>query len=287
MDPDYNFGDFNENTNNFNGRVRYDYYVTPDDSIWAEARIRNDPFAFLVPQVSGQAGYQRVLLREERHRLYFELGLDLSYQNFGQALPPNNAAGVSPANQSAERSIFAYKALLGYTNEINPGFTYVTRFEVLGTLGSTRATAAVDGPATEFGAEPGHLRMQWVNQFRSQIEDWLQLSVDITGRLDSMPAGQLAPWDEQSNQPTQMFDLLTTVNLVGNFDLDGEPAAEEEPEPEPEPCPVCDEPEPEPCPEAVPPAPEEPVVEEPVVEEPAAEEPIEEPTDDEPADDAL
>lgn len=237
-DPDYSFGDFASNANNFNARLRYDFYVTPDDSFWMEGRLRADPFAFLLPQVGGQAGYQRVFLREENHRFWGEIGLDLSYQNFGQALP-GDAMMMSPANQLADRSIFAYKLLLGYTNEINAVLTYNTRFEVLGTLGESIPTAAVDGPTSSFGGEPGHLRFAWTNQFRSKIEDWLQISIDITARLDSLPPGQVSTWSEQANQPTQMFDLAATLNLVGNFDFDGEPAAEEAPPEEPA-CPACE-----------------------------------------------
>ena len=259
IDPaqgDYRFGDFAPNTNNFNARARYDFFASPDDSIWGEIRLRNDPFAFLVPQFSAQAGYQRTLVREENHRLWFELGLDFSYQNYGMGLPQPILGMPGFPNELADRSIFAYKALLGYTNETNEVFTYNTRLEVLGTIVETVPTAAVDGPLGEIGGVPAHLRFQWVNQFRSKIEDWLQISLDITGRLDSLPPGQLDVWEERDNQPAQMFDLTATLNLVGQFDLDGEPASEDEEEeaegeaaepecPECE-CPVCEAP-PEPA----------------------------------------
>lgn len=236
-DPDYSFGPWTDNANNFNLRLRFDEYITPDDAIFTEARLRYDPFAFLEPQFTFQVGYQRVLFREDKHRLWFEVGVDYSFQLFGEPLPATDAMGVVPANQLSERSIFAWKGLIGYTNETNSGFTYNTRLEVLGTIVESVPTPAVDGPASFQEAEPGHLRIQWVNQFRSVIEDWLQISVDITGRLDSLPAGQLEVWQEEADQPTQMFDLLATLNLVGNFDLDGEPEEEEE---EPE-CPACEE----------------------------------------------
>ena len=37
---------------------------------------------------------------------------------------------------------------------------------------------------------PEHFRFEWVNRFRSAIETWLQISLDLTFRLDSLPPGQ-------------------------------------------------------------------------------------------------
>lgn len=246
------FGDFTENSNNFTGRLRYDFFVDNDNSIFGVFRVRRDPFANLEPRVQGQAGWMHNLLREENHRFWFELGVDYTYDSF-----TNGPLDVGGGVMSTDRSLFAARGFIGYKNEINSVLTYNTGFEVLWVV--LRAPAAVD---------PGQFRFEWVNQLRSTIEDWLQISLDVTGRFDSQPPGQASPWDERPNQPTQMFDLITTLNLVGNFDLDGAPAAEEEePEcPEPTPCPEC-----EACPDcATAPATE--TVEEPAVEEPAAEE---------------
>ncbi|MBX3268978.1 MAG: DUF481 domain-containing protein [Sandaracinaceae bacterium] len=235
----YDFGDFAETTNNFTGRLRYDFFVDDDNALFGVFRARRDPFANLEPRVQAQVGYLRNLLREDKHRFWVEIGVDYSYDRFSDGL-----LEVGGGVQSTDRSLFAARGFIGYTNEINSALTYTTGLEVLWVV--LRAPAAVD---------PGHFRFEWVNRFRSQIEDWLQVSLDITGRFDSQPPGQASPWDEQGGQPTQMFDLITTLNLVGNFDLDGTPAAEEEPAcPEPTPCPECAEP--TPCPECAEPAPE-------------------------------
>jgi len=269
MDMDTNeFLDWVDSSNNFTGRLRYDFFADPDNSFFVVGRVRADPFALLQPRIQGQAGWMHNLMREESHRFWFELGVDVTYDNFGEAI------ALSPTVTSNDRSLFAARGFLGYSNEINDFLKWNSGLEVLWVF--ARTPQEID---------PGHFRFEWINQFRSTIEDWFQLSLDITARLDSQPPGQASPWDEQSGQPTQMFDLIATLNLVGNFDLDGDPAAEEEAEPEPEPaaeCPVC--PEPEPCPECEPceeceqaPAEE---VEEPEAESPEAESPEAEPTDD-------
>jgi hypothetical protein len=117
---------------------------------------------------------------------------------------------------------------LAYVNHLNAALTYDTTFEALWDI-----------------PNPEHFRFEWVNRFRSAIETWLQISLDLTFRLDSLPPGQARSWNEVAFQPTQMFDMLATLNLVGSFDLDGEPPppapAEEEPAcPEPS-CPACPE----------------------------------------------
>ncbi len=261
----HEFGDFTENANNLNGRLRYDFFVDNDNAIFGVFRIRRDPFANLEPRVQGQVGYLRNLLREDKHRFWLEIGVDYTYDNFF-----TGALDVGGGTISDDRSLFAARGFIGYSNEINSFLTYNTGFEVLWVV--LRAPAPID---------PGHFRFEWVNQFRSQVADWLQISLDITGRFDSQPPGQASPWDEQPNQPTQMFDLITTLNLVGNFDIDGTPeAAEEEPAcPEPTPCPEC-----EACPDCETATAEEPAP--PPVEETPTEEPEPEPTGDAPTEEA-
>ena len=228
---DYAFGDFAETANNLSGRLRYDFFADDDNAIFGVLRGRRDPFANLDPRLQVQAGYMRNLLREENHRFWVELGVDFSYDRFASG-NVDLGGGVT----SDDRSLFAARGFVGYSNELNSALTWKSGLEVLWVVARTPAPM-----------DAGHFRFEWLNQFRSTVEDWFQLSLDITARIDSQPPGQESPWQENAmGQPTQMFDLLTTLNLVGNFDLDGEAAAEEEEAdcpacPEVEPCPVGDE----------------------------------------------
>jgi len=230
MPPDYEFGEWDENANNLTGLLRYDYFLTPMDAIFVAAVFRHDTFANLQPRFGGQAGYLRNLFKEENHRFWVELGVDGTYDNFGE--PFDIGGGV----MSQDRFIFSARGFVGYNNQLNALLTYQTGLEILWEL--YRAPGST---------ELAHLRFEWQNQLRSKLEEWLQIALDVTARLDSQPPGQVDPWNEQANQPTQMLDLLVTLNLVGNFDLDGTPEEEAEEEEEEE-CPVCNCPEPEPCP---------------------------------------
>ena len=262
VDPEmmmYDFGTPNENTNNFTSRLRYDFFLDPDDALFLVAKARRDPFARLEPRITLQGGYLRNLFREENHRLWGEIGYDFTYDRFGTPVPLQ--VGVDDMGNpilADDRALHSLRLYVGYSNHLTDTLTYDTGLEAL----------------MRFD-RPEHWRFEWTNQIRSKIEDWLQISLDVTVRVDSLPPGQAEAWNEQANQPTQMTDLLATLNLVGTFDIDGTPAEEEEEEPEPE-CPACNCPEPEACPVVEP----EPEVE--VSPEPPTEEPTEAPVDVEP-----
>jgi hypothetical protein len=217
--PDNTFGDLVDNANNLTGRLRYDLYFDPETSFFLAALGRRDPFARLEPRLSAQTGILRNIFREEDHRFWGELGFDFTYDRFGDVpLAVGGTDDMGNPTLSTDRGVGALRVFIGYNNQLNDSLTYRTGFEWLW------------GPLRTVGSDAtGAMRFEWVNQFTSKIEDWLQLSIDITGRLDSLPPGQESPFNEQANQATQMFDLLATLNLVGNFDLDGEPeeAAEE------------------------------------------------------------
>ncbi|MGE0788032.1 MAG: DUF481 domain-containing protein [Sandaracinaceae bacterium] len=219
------FGEWSENANNFNAQMRYDFFADPDDAVFLTARLRNDPFALLQPRFQAQAGYMRNFLREENHRFWGEVGVDFTYEYFGgMAYSVGGNDDMGNPIMSTDRAVGSLRAFLGYDNHINDFLTYKMGLEFLWS------------PLRSVGDSLSAMQFEWVHQLRSKIEEWLQVSIDVTMRLNSLPVGQIQAWDERPDQATQMFDLLATLNLVGNFDLDGTPEAEPEPE-----CPVCQE----------------------------------------------
>lgn len=221
---DHEFGEARQNANQLTGRLRYDLFLTDDDAVFVVANARRDPFANLVPRIGVQAGYLRNLLNEEKHRLWVEVGYDFTFDRFTDDLVVGTDENGLP-QISRDRQMHSLRLYVGYKNELNDVLTYRTGLEAL----------------MRFD-RPEHWRFEWVNQFRSKMADWLQLSVDVTGRLDALPPGQVEAWNERPNQPTQMFDLITTLNLVGSFDLHTPPSEEEDEEEEecncPEPAPA-------------------------------------------------
>ena len=228
------FRDWRENASNLNWRLRYDHFFDGDNAFFLANRGRIDYFAGLDLRLGIQAGYNRMLMREENHTLALDVGIDATIDLYSPSVVAQNralvAAGTALPNLAGTnaRLVPALRLQLAYVNHINAVLTYDTTFEVLW-----------DVP------NPEHFRFEWVNHIRSAVETWLQISLDLTFRLDALPPGQARAWREDaSTQTTTMFDMLATLNLVGNFDLDGEPpAAPEAPAapacPEPTPCPDC------------------------------------------------
>ncbi len=230
------FSPWADSANNLTWKLRYDFFITPDDALFIAHRGRRDPFAALEPRIGAQIGYARNFFREENHRMWGEIGYDFTYDHFPMALQ----VGVDDMNMpvlSTDRSLHSLRLFIGYENRLNEVLTYVTGLEALMRLD-----------------RPEHWRFEWINQLRSKLADWLQIGLDLTGRLDSLPPGQAEAWNEAPVQPTQMLDVLVTLNLVGTFDMFTAAAAEEEEEEECE----CEE---ATCPE--PAAPEEPEATEP------------------------
>lgn len=227
-----------ESASNLNWRLRYDHFFDADNALFVAHRGRMDYFAGLDLRLGLQLGYNRMLFREENHTLALDVGVDATIDIYSQRVRDQNHAlvdmGTALPNLAGTdgRIVPALRVQLAYVNHLNSVFTYDTTFEALW-----------DVP------NPEHFRFEWVNHLRSAIDTWLQVSLDVTFRLDSLPPGQAASWRERFGQTTTMFDLLTTLNLVGNFDLDGEPPSPEEPPAAAEPtcpdCPTC------PAPEAV------------------------------------
>jgi|GEM_PF-1714968 len=231
------FNDWRENSSNFNWRLRFDHFLDADNALFVANRGRMDYFAGLDLRLGVQLGYNRMLFREENHTLAMDVGIDATVDIYSESVRAQNralvAAGTSLPNLAGTdaRFIPALRVQLAYVNHVNAVFTYNTTFEALWDI-----------------PNPDHFRFEWVNHLRSSIDTWLQVSLDVTFRLDSLPPGQAASWQEvTARQTTTMFDMLTTLNLVGNFDLDGEPPTVEElqeaaaacPEVTCPDCPVC------------------------------------------------
>lgn len=228
------FGDWADSANNLTWKLRYDFFITGDSAVFLVHTGRRDPFAQLEPRIGFQAGYLQTFFREQNHRFWGEIGYDFTFDSFSAELQVGTDVNGAPI-LSRDRVLHSLRFFIGYDNRLNEVLTYTTGLEALMRLD-----------------RPEHWRFEWINQLRSKLADWLQVSLDLTGRLDSLPPGQAQAWNEQAMQPTQMLDVLVTLNLVGTFDMYSPPAQEEEDEDE------CECPEPT-CPpaeaDAAPPAP--------------------------------
>jgi hypothetical protein len=207
------FTDWAETAVNLNWRLRYDHFFDANNAFYLLHRGRIDRFAGIRPRVGLSIGYSRIVFEELQHMLAIDLGVDGTFDFFPESIVAQTQAivmaGGALPNLSGTDARFVPSVRVGvsYVNHLNPFLTYDTMFEALWDV-----------------ANQTHFRFEWVNHLRSAIDTTFQIRLDVTFRLDGLPPGQARAWVEDATvQTTTMFEVLTTLNLVGTFDLDGEP----------------------------------------------------------------
>jgi hypothetical protein len=207
------FNDWAETAVNLNWRLRYDHFFDSNNAFYAQHRGRVDRFAGIRPRVGLSLGYSRVLFEELQHMLAIDLGVDGTFDIYPESIVAQTNAivasgGTLPVLSGTDaRFVPSVRLGVAYVNHLNPFLTYDTTFEALWDV-----------------VNQTHFRFEWVNHLRSAIDRTFQIRLDVTFRLDGLPPGQARAWvEDATTQTTTMFEVLTTLNLVGTFDLDGEP----------------------------------------------------------------
>jgi len=166
------FENWRTNANNINAQARYDRFLTLMDGLFVGGRFRRDPFAGLDLRLQGQVGYLREIFRELNHRFWTEIGYDITYDNFY----PQPGSDV----------VHSVRGFVGYQNQLNPFVAFVSGLEGLYDVENSR-----------------NVRLQWISEINSKIEDRFQLSLMFAARFDNVPV-----------ENREKLDTLTTLNLV-------------------------------------------------------------------------
>jgi len=171
---------------NLRTKARYDFFLTPMDAIFTASAYRWDTFAGLDARVQGQLGYMRNLFRETDHRLWAELGYDLTYDNYDpDPLLSDPMDPMSPV-LTAYEIVHSARGFIGYDNKVNAALTFLTGLEALFNVEDTE-----------------DVRVNWDNALRSAISGSFQLEVKLSLQLDTQPV----PGAEK-------LDTVTTLALI-------------------------------------------------------------------------
>lgn len=167
---------------NLRAKLRYDFFVSDLDAVFAAGAIRWDRFAGLDPRVQGQLGYLRYFFRETTHRFWGELGYDITYDNYYPIPPMTMLVTDSEVVHSA-------RLFVGYDNHVNESVTYLTGLEALMNVESPKDT-----------------RINFDNALRSAISGKLQVEVKFSLQFDNVPA-----------PGARKLDTQTLVSLIYNL----------------------------------------------------------------------
>ena len=176
-----------QTAHNLRGRARYDLFFTPNDAAFAAMALRLDRFAGLEPRIQGQIGYLRNLfkLNEGKHRLWLEVGYDLTYDRFDYGLLQLDPA-IDPATLPRNQIVHAGRLYVGYDNHLTSTLTYRGGLEALVNVLAL-----------------GDVRLNWDNALRAKINGNLQAELKHTLQLDTQPV-----------QGARRLDTTTTISLI-------------------------------------------------------------------------
>lgn len=168
---------------NLNAKARYDFFMTRLDALFLATAFRWDPFAGIDRRNQGQVGYLRYFFREDNHRLWGEIGYDLTSDNYGPVEGKPNAMVPDPDTAI----IHSARLFLGYENKINPVLTY---------LGGLEGLINVE--------DPGDTRIAFANALHSAIANSFQLELKLTFLYDS----------KVPTTDTKKLDTTLLINLI-------------------------------------------------------------------------
>ncbi len=176
------FGDTTDVARNSNARIRYDFFLTDNDAIFAAVAHRWDTFAGLDTRLQAQIGYLRNFINEDNHRFWTEAGFDFTYDNFD----PEDLVDAD-GNELRTDEVYSARLFLGYKNQLNEHVLFLTSLEGLLDL---------EHPAD-------NLRLNYDAALQVTVVDSLQLGITFKLLYDQDPV-----------QGRENVDTITTLNLI-------------------------------------------------------------------------
>ena len=180
-------------------KLRYDRYLTPDDSVYAAALAAVDEPAGKEFQGGGQVGYSRSLYKTEDQQVLAELGYDLSYLKL--------AAGSSVIVHSG-------RAFVGYKNKLTADTALEASAEGLFNINSVTYGMRT---AAAFGAT----RLNGMVAVTTALSTKISFAASFTAKYDYFPAPLAAvgslPYEVGFAPSADNLDTVTKLSLIVKF----------------------------------------------------------------------
>jgi putative salt-induced outer membrane protein YdiY len=223
-------------TENLQGRIRYDRYITEAFSLFLIDTERHDRFQGLTIRTNLDPGVKYLFLNQETTTLWGELGYDFQYDvRMDSALPIiDPTTGLQTGTLSKTATEESGRVFVGFKHAFNAAVTFTTGLEYL------------QGFASSTPGYAGDYRINYDALFAANVAGGFSLGLGFSSRYDHDPL------------PGKVHtDTSSTVSLIYSFSAPAPAAAPACPTPPPPPPPPpADQvpPAPPPAPPAVPPA---------------------------------
>jgi putative salt-induced outer membrane protein len=169
---------------NFQGRLRYDRYLSDRWALFLQQSGRNDKFQGLSLRFNFDPGAAYYIIQQEKQHLSVELGYDLQYDiRTDEALASSTAQADNLSATEVRHNARLYG---GYDNAINEHITFQTGLEYLQAFKNTE-----------------NFRINWISSLTSSFTESFSLAAGFTLRYDNNPLPGVVA-----------LDTITTLSLV-------------------------------------------------------------------------
>lgn len=185
--------------NSWQGKIRYDRFLTEFNSLYATAAVGVDEPAGKDLVAAAQAGYSRRLYKDERHEAVAEIGYDFTYEDLAVGDP---------------LSIHSVRAFVGYKGTVRTDTAVEGSVESLSNL-NTLATVPDEAGAFE------DTRITGIAALTTKLTADISFGVSFTAKFDNVPAplppiGGI-PYDAGFVPVAEKLDTITKASLIVSF----------------------------------------------------------------------
>jgi putative salt-induced outer membrane protein len=161
---------------NYQGLLRYDYFLTPDVSLFLQSTARRDKFQGLDLRLNIDPGIAYYFINEKVHRLWGEIGYDLQYdiRRDQDRVQKDPTAPLLDKTQTLHN----LRLFFGYENKLRKEVSFISSIEYLQNF--------ADLETFRFIADIG---------LKSNVADHLALATTYTARYENKPLPNVTELD--------------------------------------------------------------------------------------------
>ena len=176
---------------NYQGKIRYDYFVVEGFAVFIALSARRDRFQGLDLRLNVDPGVAYYFVDEAKHQLWGELGYDLQHDIRSRRALNVALADGTPVEKTETRHNL--RAFAGYDNKLNEAVTFRTGVEYLQGLSpfEEEATGAVNW------------RLNWDAGISAAVASRFSTATTLSVRYDNNPLPGV-----------RKTDVMTALNLV-------------------------------------------------------------------------
>lgn len=176
---------------NYQGKLRYDYFVHESLAVFAAFSARRDRFQGLDLRLNVDPGVAYYFIDEAKHQLWGELGYDLQHDiRSREALLVALAEGTEVDKTETRHNL---RAFAGYDNKLNEAVTFRTGVEYLQGL----------SPFEDDATDHVNWRLNWDAGISAAVANRFSMATTIGVRYDNNPLPGV-----------RNTDVMTALNLV-------------------------------------------------------------------------